>query len=267
MFKRIDHIGVAVKDLDAAAKAFERIFGLKVAAQEEIHDQQLVAALVPTANARFELMQPMTPESVVGRFIERRGEGIHHVCFEVDDIRKEIETLQGRGVQLIQGKPREGFVGEVEFIHPRSANGVLTEIAQVTRRTPTNTELKLHHITIATNNRDAAVENWSKSFALKVNRMATREGAPMVTGWLDAGDAEVEFAQQTATEGPIANAIAKRGEGVYGVVLDTQDAVKLRDHIRKQGLRVIEDSEGDNVIRVVHPKDFLGTLMMFVQRK
>lgn len=267
MFKRIDHIGIAVKDLDAAAAAFDRVFGLKVAVQEEIEDQQLIAALVATANVRFELMQPTTPDSVIGRFIERRGEGIHHVCFEVDDIRQEIETLKGRGVQLIQGAPREGFVGEVEFIHPKSAHGVLTEIAQVTRLTPTEHDIRLHHITIATPDRNQAVEDWSRNFGLKVNRMAEREGAPIITGWLDAGDTDVEFAQQTSETGPLASAIASRGEGVYGIVLDTSDAVALRDRIKGEGLRVIEDAEGDNVIRIVHPRDFLGTLIMFLQRQ
>ncbi len=267
MFKRIDHIGVAVKDMNAAAEKFERAFGLTIAAQEEIEDQQLIAALVPTANVRFELMQPTTPDSVVGRFLERRGEGIHHVCFEVDDIRAEIETLKGRGVQLVQGAPREGFVGEVEFIHPRSARGVLTEIAQVTRRTSTDTELRLHHITIATPDRDEAADVWSNNFALGINRKAERQQAAIATAWLDAGDAEVEFAQQTSENGPLAKAIESRGEGVYGVVLETGDAAALSERLRGQGIRVIDDAEGENVIRVVHPLDFLGTLVMFVQRR
>ena len=266
MFKRIDHIGIAVRDIEAAAAKFESAYGLTVAAQEEIEDQQLIAALVPTANVRFELMQPTMPDSVVGRYIERRGEGIHHVCFEVDDIRAEIETLKGRDVQLIQGAPREGFVGEVEFIHPKSARGVLTEIAQVTRRTETDTELKLHHITIATPDRDEAADTWSKNFGLPITRKAERDGAPIATAWLDAGDAEVEFAQQTSDTGPLARAIESRGEGVYGMVLDTEDAPALATKLTSEGLRVFEDAEGDNVIRVVHPRDFFGTLMMIVQR-
>ena len=266
MFKRIDHIGVAVRDMAAAAEKFERAFGLTVAAQEEIEDQQLVAALVPTANVRFELMQPTTPDSVVGRFLERRGEGVHHVCFEVEDIRAEIETLKGRDVQLIQGAPREGFVGEVEFVHPRSARGVLTEIAQVSRRTTSDTELKLHHITIATSNRSEAADTWSKNFGLTITRTAERQNAAIATAWLDAGDAQVEFAQQTSESGPLAKAIESRGEGVYGVVLETADAPALAEKLKAQGIRVIEDAEGENVIRVVHPLDFLGTLIMIVQR-
>ena len=134
----IDHIGVAVKNMDQAAAQFENLLGLTISAQEEVEDQQLIAALVPTDTTRFELMQPTDPESVVGRFLERSGEGIHHICFEVDDIQREIDELKAREVQLVQGAPREGFVGQVEFIHPRAAGGVLVEIAQIELRSPTS---------------------------------------------------------------------------------------------------------------------------------
>ncbi len=266
MFKAIDHIGVVVRDLKEATDAFENLFGLKIAAQEVIEERGLVAALLPTANVRFEVMQPIDPESAVGRFIARRGEGIQHVCFEVEDIHAAIATLKEREVQLIQGEPETGFVGEVDFIHPRAANGVLVEVAQITRRTPTDHDLKLHHITIATPDRDAAVANWSKSFDLKLNRNSERENAGIIAGWLDAGDAEVEFAQQTSEEGPLAKFIEERGPGVFGIVLESDDAAGLAEHIKSQGLRVIEDPEGDSVIRVVHPQDFFGTLIMINQR-
>ena len=89
----------------------------------------------------------------------------------------------------------------------------------------------------------------------------------MSTGWLDAGDAEVEFAQQTTETGPIASAIASRGVGVYGIVLETSDAEALAKHVKSQGVRIVEEREGDRVLRVVHPKDFFGTLIMINQRR
>jgi methylmalonyl-CoA/ethylmalonyl-CoA epimerase len=266
MFKKIDHIGIAVNNIEEAASLFDKVFGLKIAKQEIIEDQDLIAALIPTNNVRFELMQPTKPDSVIGRFIEKKGQGIHHICFEVENIIEEIEALQNRDVNVIQGHPREGFVGDVEFIHPKSANGVLTEIAQVTLRTPVNIDLGVHHITIATKDRDAAVDNWINKFGLKLNKLAERQDAPIITGWLDAGNAEVEFAQQTSEDGPLAKSIASRGEGIYGIVLETSDAVALKNHIVSQGLRVIEDKEGENYLRVIHPSDFLGTLMIFNQK-
>ena len=266
MFTRIDHIGVVVSDLKAATDAYENLFGLKVAAQETIEERGLIAALVPTSNVRFEIMQPINPESAVGRFIERRGEGIQHVCFEVEDIRATIATLKEREVQLIQGEPEGGFVGEVEFIHPRAANSVLTEIAQVTRHTPTEHDLRVDHVTVATEDRDAAIENWSKNFDMKVNRMVEVENAGLIFGWLDAGNAEFEFVQQTSEDGPIARAIASRGQGVYGIVLESSDANRLAEHIKSQGLRIVEEREGDRTVHVIDPEDFFGTLIMITQR-
>ncbi len=169
MFIAIDHIGVAVRDLNQAADNLEEILGLKVAEQEEVEDQQLLAALVPTADMRFELMQPTSPESVVGRFLDRRGEGIHHICFEVSDIEAEIEALKNREVQLVQGSPREGFVGSVEFIHPRSANGVLVEIAQVNLRTPNDHSIKFGHLEMLVTDPRQASDSWIRNFEMTEN--------------------------------------------------------------------------------------------------
>ena len=228
MFQRIDHVGVAVHSLEEAARKFEELLGLTVADREEVEDQQLIAALVPTMDVRFELLQPTSPDSVIGRFLERRGEGIHHVCFEVDDIEAEIEALKGRDVQLIQGAPREGFVGLVEFIHPRAAAGVLVEIAQVSRRTSASTDLRLGAVTIATRDAGAAADVWKRNFAMvEQGQEATlgMSGDYSSIARLDApngeGRAVVEFAQSADSQSPLAQFIETRGEEVYSLTLTT----------------------------------------------
>ena len=267
MFKRLDHIGVVVRDLKEATDAFKNIFDLPIAAQEPIPERGLIAALMPTSNLRFELMEPVEDDSAVGRFMARRGEGIQHVCFEVDDIEAAIATLKERDIQLIQGEPEQGFVGIVDFIHPRSANSVLVEVAQITRPTPNDHDLRADHLPIITADRDAAVEHWSKNFGMKVNRMVENEDAGMKTGWLDAGDAEVEFVEPTTDSGPIAKSMASRGAGVYGIVLESSDAAGLAEKAKSNGIRVIEEQAGDNLLYALHPKDFFGTLLFLQQRK
>ena len=234
MFQRIDHVGIAVRSLEEAAKKFEELLGLTVADREEVEDQQLIAALVPTMDVRFELMQPTSPDSIIGRFLERRGEGIHHICFEVDDIAAEIEALKGREVQLIQGAPREGFVGLVEFIHPRAAAGVLVEIAQVSRRTSASTDLRLGALTIATKDVGAAAEVWKRNFAMtEQGQEATQSGMEDYSSIarLDAsnggGRAVVEFAQSADPQSPLAQFIETRGEGVYSLTLATSNLASV----------------------------------------
>ncbi|MQF48463.1 methylmalonyl-CoA epimerase [SAR202 cluster bacterium AC-647-N09_OGT_505m] len=227
MFQRIDHVGVAVRSLEKAAKKFEDLLGLTVTDWEEVEDQQLIAALVPTMDVRFELMQPTSEDSVVGRFLERRGEGVHHICFEVDDIEAEIEDLKGREVQLIQGAPREGFVGLVEFVHPRAASGVLVEIAQVNRRTSASTDLRLGAVTIAARDVNAAADVWKRNFSMPdKSRPSMEPGGYSRFVRLDTpnsdGLAVIEFAQSDNPQSAIAQFIETRGDGIYSLTLTSQ---------------------------------------------
>ena len=126
----IDHVGVAVKDIDAALKFFGDVFQTPPAAVEELADQGVRATLIQVGETRLELLEPLSPESAVGRFIERRGEGLHHLALNVDDIEGKLAILAGRGIQLVDEKPREGLSGSIAFIHPRSVFGVLTELVE-----------------------------------------------------------------------------------------------------------------------------------------
>ena len=126
----IDHVGIAVNDIDAALKFFGDVFRTPPAAVEELADQGVRATLIQVGQTRLELLEPLSPESAVGRFIERRGEGLHHLALNVDDIQGKLAILAGRGIQLVDEKPREGLSGSIAFIHPRSVFGVLTELVE-----------------------------------------------------------------------------------------------------------------------------------------
>jgi methylmalonyl-CoA/ethylmalonyl-CoA epimerase len=131
MFDRIDHVGVAVSDLDAAATLYEGTFGMPLAHRERVDSQGVEAALLDVGDGHVELLQPLGPETVVGRFIERRGEGLHHVAYAVDDIDAALERLRTEGVELIDEEPRSGIRGSrVAFVHPKATGSVLTEIVQ-----------------------------------------------------------------------------------------------------------------------------------------
>ena len=126
----VDHVGVAVTDIDEAMGFFQRVFGTPVAAVEELEDQGVRACLIEVGQTRLELLQPTGPETPVGRFIERRGEGLHHLAFNVKDVAMGLEAVKGQGLQVIDEAPREGLSGLIAFIHPRSAHGVLTELVE-----------------------------------------------------------------------------------------------------------------------------------------
>ena len=126
----IDHVGVAVKDIEAAMAFFKNVFDVADAEIVLMEDQGVRATLIEIGQTRLELLEPTSPETGVGKFIERRGEGLHHLAFNVTDIGGKLQTLQTLGVDLIDQSPREGLSGTIAFVHPRSVFGILTELVE-----------------------------------------------------------------------------------------------------------------------------------------
>ena len=131
MIKKVDHIAVVVKSLDEALQLYDNLFGAKPSKIETLPEQGVKAALLPIAEGgEIELLEPIDPQSGAGKFLETRGEGIHHVCLEVDNVDEELSALAAKGVQLIDKQGRPGLSGKIGFIHPKSTKGVLIELAQ-----------------------------------------------------------------------------------------------------------------------------------------
>ena len=131
MYKRLTHIGIAVKDMKASSALFSKLFGMKESHAEEVADQKVNAGFFRIGEAGVELLEATSADSPIARFIEKRGEGVHHLSFEVDDLEAEIARLKREGFEMIDEKPRLGADGfRVAFIHPKSTNGVLVEISE-----------------------------------------------------------------------------------------------------------------------------------------
>jgi methylmalonyl-CoA/ethylmalonyl-CoA epimerase len=131
MLKRIHHVGVVVPDLEQALSFWRDVLGLQFRKSATVEDQGVRAALLDAGGAEIELLEPLNREGGVGKFLERRGGGLHHVCFESDDVAADLEAARGRGLPLIDRKPRRGLAGMICFLHPKATCGVLVEYAQV----------------------------------------------------------------------------------------------------------------------------------------
>lgn len=133
MIKKVHHVAIAVKNLDEALKLYETMFGVKASKIEVVPEQGVKAALIPIGDGgEIELLEPVDPNGGVAKFLESRGEGIHHICLEVDNIDQALNTVAERGCQLIDKKGRKGLAGQIGFLHPKSTKGVLIELAQTT---------------------------------------------------------------------------------------------------------------------------------------
>ena len=131
MFTRIDHIGVAVEDLDSAIKLYERSFEMELAHRETVESQGVEAVLLDVGDGHIELLAPLGPDTPVGKFIAKKGPGIHHVAYAVEDIDAALEQAKAAGLRLIDEEPRTGIRrSRVAFLHPSATGSVLTEIVQ-----------------------------------------------------------------------------------------------------------------------------------------
>ena len=131
MFKRIDHIGVAVEDLDAAIKLYERGFEMELGHRETVESQGVEAVLLDVGEGHVELLAPLGPDTPVGKFIAKKGPGIHHVAYSVDDIDATLEQAKAAGMRMIDETARVGIRGSrVAFVHPAATGSVLTEIVE-----------------------------------------------------------------------------------------------------------------------------------------
>jgi methylmalonyl-CoA/ethylmalonyl-CoA epimerase len=135
MLNRIYHLGYAVEDIEAAARFYSENFGAEPTEPEVVEEQGIVATMFRVGESMIELVQPTRPDSPVGRFLERRGEGVHHVAYEVEDLEAALRELKRSGVELVDEEPIRGAGGtRVAFVHPKSAFGVLTELVELPGR-------------------------------------------------------------------------------------------------------------------------------------
>ena len=131
MLAAIDHVGVAVEDIDATLGLFRDILQMPLVHRETVTEQGVDAALLDVGDGHIELLQPLGADTAVGKFLARRGPGLHHIAYRVDNVEETLKALAGAGIALIDSEPRTGIRGSrVAFLHPKSTGGVLTEIVE-----------------------------------------------------------------------------------------------------------------------------------------
>jgi len=127
----IEHIGIAVKNISDSISYYENVLGLKCYSIEEVKDQKVKTAFFKIGETKIELLEATDPDSPIGKFIENKGEGIHHLAFAVNDIESSLKEVEAKGIRLIDKTPRKGAEGlEIAFLHPKSTGGVLTELCE-----------------------------------------------------------------------------------------------------------------------------------------
>ena len=135
MYAKVHHIGIAVQDIEKSLAVYRDLLGLELEGQHEVEEQKVITAFFPVGETHIELIQPTAGNVGVTKFLEKRGEGVHHICFEVDDIEQALQDVKARGAVLIDETPRiiENGKKKMAFLHPKSTGGVLIELYQIVK--------------------------------------------------------------------------------------------------------------------------------------
>jgi methylmalonyl-CoA/ethylmalonyl-CoA epimerase len=130
MIKKVHHVGVVVRDIDSAMRFWRDTLGLHVHKMQTIDEQGVRAALMTVGDSEIELIEPTVNDNGVARYLDAKGEGLHHVCFQVDSVDADLESLKARGIEMIDQAPRIGIAGRICFLHPKAMRGTLVELCE-----------------------------------------------------------------------------------------------------------------------------------------
>jgi methylmalonyl-CoA/ethylmalonyl-CoA epimerase len=256
---RIHHIGVAVRDAAAALRFYSDLLGLPVTKDAVIAEQGVRGILLSAGETEIELLEPLQPDSAVGRFLAQRGEGLHHVCFETNDIEQELALARSRGLPLVDDRPRPGLAGMIAFLHPKATRGVLVEYAQPPVSDPNAsrqiaTATRFEHVAVAVDDIDAGVAVFRANFDLHERARRALPALAVRVAMLPIGESWIGVAAPLSADGAVARFLAERGEGLYSICLDVPDLEATVRTLTGGGANVGEpDSTGVRVAFVSPP--------------
>jgi methylmalonyl-CoA/ethylmalonyl-CoA epimerase len=238
MLTRIHHIGLVVKELDTAYGFWRDTLGLTVHKEATVKDQGVKAALLPCGETEIELLEPIDPDGGVAKFLARRGEGLHHLCFESDDVTTELASAKSNGLPMLDETPRAGLAGMIGFLHPKASCGVLVEFATppAGAHTPPPVNIVFDHLALVVDDLDVAAETFSRHFGMRVASAADTANGPVR---LSMGRSAVHMYTTAGAPPRLAGA---RGLAGVGLRVTALDPVAKRLQARGVETRPIDDA-------------------------
>jgi methylmalonyl-CoA epimerase len=245
MFGGIHHVAVAVRNLEEALAFYHGKLGLALGKQATVPDQGVKAALLPLGEDEIELLEPTNPAGGVARFLEKKGEGVHHFCVETSDVAAAIERAKTLGLQLIDQAPRQGLAGAIGFLHPSATQGVLVELAQPAEEGPhphaPATGIRavgMSTLYLATKDPAASAEALSRNYEAKATGLASDPRFGARTCVVEIGSSRVTLidAAEFAASPVGGRILAGRGEGLCGLCIAVEDLDDALRHLGQNGI-------------------------------
>ncbi|MEX2374231.1 MAG: methylmalonyl-CoA epimerase [Dehalococcoidia bacterium] len=218
MIDRIHHVGIVVHSADDALGFFRDTLGLTVTEDRVVEEQGVRGVLLALGENEIELLQPTRDDTGVARFLESRGETLHHICFNTDDVDAELARLKDLGIELIDETSRDGLAGRIGFIHPKAMHGVLVELATPPAGAHVSHEKGFDHLAVTVADYETARNTWKQAIGLDVVNEIRPEGRDMLIAQMPSGQCMIELIAATSPDSPIAKRVAEEGERASSMV-------------------------------------------------
>lgn len=268
MIDRIHHVGVVVRDADAALGFYRDIMGLEVSADRVMEEQGVRGVLLGLGENEIELLEPVAEDTGVSRFLESRGETLHHLCFNTDDISAELARLKALDIELIDEQPREGLAGQVAFIHPSAVHGVLIELAQPPADAQVSPRKGFDHLAVTVASLEAAAGTWREVVGLTVENELLPPGGAMVIGQMPCGQCTVELLAPVNDDSPMVERIAEQGERAASMIAIEVDDIEAEvARYRAAGIELSNATPGilpNSVTTSIRPEQAFGLSIQLI---
>jgi methylmalonyl-CoA/ethylmalonyl-CoA epimerase len=269
MIDKIHHVGVVLPDADDALGFFRDIMGLEVTEDRTIEEQGVRGVLLGVGENEIELLQPTRDDTGVARYLASKGPTLHHICFRTDDIRGELTRLKAAGVELVDQEPRDGLAGEIAFIHPKSAHGVLIELAQPPAGAHSSDAKGFDHLAALVADMGVASATWKQLVGIEVTNEIRPEGRGMVIGQMPCSQVMVELLAAESPDSPMAKRVEENGEGAASMVaIEVQDIASEIARYRAAGLELPDAAPGalpNSVTSTISPDQSFGLAIQLIE--
>ena len=269
MLSKVHHVGLVVRSADEALGFYRDALRLPVTEDRVIDDQGVRGVLLAIGDSEIELLEPTRDDTGVARYLESRGPGFHHVCFESDDVAGDLTAAGAKGVQLIDETPRPGLAGMIGFLHPKANHGVLIEYAQPpvpsgSHASPEALTSRIDHIGIVVQDLNEAAATYAKHFGFSLDpaRGGELPALGIRNAFMPVGDLALEFIQPVSEEGPVATFAKERGEGSFLLSVEVADVAGAVAELREKGARAGDPNNG---VAFVSPKSSFGVNLQLLQ--
>jgi len=266
---RIHHVGIVVHSADDALGFFRDTLGLAVTEDRVVEEQGVRGVLLAVGENEIELLEPTRDDTGVARFLQSRGQTLHHICFNTDDVVAELARLKGLGVDLIDETPRDGLAGRIAFIHPKAMHGVLVELATPPAGGHVSHGKGFDHLAVTVADYPTARATWKQNIGLEVVNEIRNEERGMLIAQLPSGQCVVELISATSPDSPIAARIAEQGERASSMVaIEVADIDAEVAKYRAKGLELPDPAPGalpNSRTSTISAEQAFGLAIQFIQ--